>query len=83
LAVALLPERPAWTPRLDGGNVGSVGVSRIEPRELERLLATPQEPGVAQAMATFEIVEKAYFEAVSAAPQALLATSYATTTSPR
>lgn len=57
--------------------------SRMSEQDLERLVAAPQEPGVAQAMATFEAVEKAYFAAVAAAPQAIVATSYATTTAPR
>jgi len=42
-----------------------------------------QEPGVAQAMVTFEAVERAYFAAVAATPQAVHATTYATTTAPR
>ena len=57
--------------------------SNMTQQDVERLIASPQEPGVAQAMRTVEVVEKAYFAAVAAAPQAVVASSYATTTSPR
>lgn len=50
--------------------------------DLDRALAEA-EPGVAQAMATYEAVEKAYFQAVAATPAAVVATSYGTNTSPR
>lgn len=51
-------------------------------QEFERLMEH-QEPGVAQAMVAFEAVERAYFAAVAATPQAVPATTYATTTAPR
>lgn len=52
-------------------------------QDLERLLAQPQEPGVTQAVATYEAVEQAYFRALAATPRPVQATSYATTTSGR
>jgi formaldehyde-activating enzyme involved in methanogenesis len=71
-------------PAADIGSVTLVTTeSRITQQDIERLVAGPQESGVAQAMATFEIVEKAYFKAVAAAPQVIVTTSYATTTAPR
>jgi hypothetical protein len=42
-----------------------------------------QEPGVAQAVATYEAVERAYFQAVAASPQPVVTTTYATTTTRR
>lgn len=51
-------------------------------QDLARLMAQ-QGPGVAQAIATFEMVEQAYFRAVAAAPREVTATAYATTTAPR
>ncbi len=47
--------------------------------EFERLIER-QEAGVAQVMATFEAVERAYFAAVAATPQPTIATTHATTT---
>jgi hypothetical protein len=64
-------------------SVHAVSVSKIRREELQKLVATPQEPGVAQAVATFEAVEQAYFRAVAAAPAVIVATSYATSTAPR
>lgn len=49
---------------------------------LERL-AEGQEPGVAQAIATYEAVEEAYFKAVAASPTVVVTTTYATTTAPQ
>jgi hypothetical protein len=63
--------------------VSGVTTGRITQQDIERLVAAPQETGVAQALATFEVVEKAYFKAVAAAPQVIVMTSYATTTAPR
>lgn len=49
--------------------------------EIERLVREPQEPGVAQAIATYEAVERAYVRAAAALPAASYApTSYSTTT---
>lgn len=46
-------------------------------------LMAHQEPGVAQAVITFEAMERAYFLAVAATPQTVVVTSYAATTAPR
>lgn len=46
-------------------------------------LVAQSEAGVAQAVATFEAVERAYFRAVASAPREVTQTSYATTTAPR
>jgi hypothetical protein len=56
--------------------------SNTRQEDLDSTLAAA-EPGVAQAIATYEAVEKAYFQAVAAMPVAVVATSYGTTTSPR
>ena len=45
--------------------------------------AIEAEPGVTQAIATYEAIEKVYFAAVAATPPAVVASSYATTTAPR
>lgn len=50
-------------------------------QDLDRKLAE-QEPGVAQALTTYEAVEQAYLQAVAATPPAVVATSYAATTNP-
>lgn len=50
---------------------------------LAKLLAQEREPGVAQAVATYEAVERIYLGAAAAAPQPVAPTSYATTTRPR
>jgi hypothetical protein len=51
--------------------------------QFDELMAQDQEAGVAQAITTYEAVERAYFHAVAATPQSVVASSYATTTSPR
>jgi hypothetical protein len=52
-------------------------------QQFDELMAQEQEAGVAQAITTYEAVERVYFQAVAATPAAVTATSYATTTSPR
>jgi hypothetical protein len=69
--------------RCAGASFCSVPENEMGSDQLKRLLARGQEPGVAQAVATLEAIEKAYFDAVLPAPQVIVATSYATTTSPR
>ncbi len=50
---------------------------------LAKLLAQEKEPGVAQAVATYEAVERIYFGAVAATLPPVPPTSYATATAPR
>ena len=55
----------------------------LDTAERDRLLGGGEMPGVAQAIVTYEAVEKAYFAAVAATPPAVIATTYAVSTSPR
>jgi hypothetical protein len=51
--------------------------------QLDRLLGQGQEAGVAQAIATYEAVEEAYFQAVSASTPPAVNTTYTNSTAPR
>jgi hypothetical protein len=70
------------TTGTDTCNVASVTESSHSQEDLDRMVAQ-QEPGVAQAITTYEAVERAYFQAVAATPSAVMAISYAATTSRR
>ena len=58
-------------------------MTEIDKTDIQRLIEAPQEPGVAQAISTFEAIEQAYFRAVAASPPAIASTHYATSTAPR
>ena len=65
-------------------NVSVMPKDNATPQEqFDQLMAQDQEAGVAQAITTYEAVERAYFHAVAATPHAVVASSYAATTSPR